>query len=80
MLRERFRIQNDLRTVTAHVRLSAKILGVMPIGIALLMFALNPEFVAPLYTEPLGRAMLGIALIGQTVGFAIMHRMADIEF
>jgi tight adherence protein B len=27
MLRERFRIQGELRTLTAHVRLSAKILG-----------------------------------------------------
>ncbi len=80
MLRERFRIQNELRTVTAHVRLSAQILGVMPIGVAALMFAANPEFVAPLYTEPLGRILLGVALIGQVIGFIVMHRMADIEF
>lgn len=80
MLRERFRIQNELRTVTAHVRLSAKILGVLPVAIAALMLAVNPSFVAPLYAEPVGRAMLGAAIIGQTVGFLVMRRMVDIEF
>lgn len=80
MLRERFRIQNELRTVTAHVRLSAKILGAMPVGLAGLMLLANPEFVVPLYTEPMGRLMLGVALIGQIVGFVVMHRLADIEF
>jgi tight adherence protein B len=80
MLRERFRIQGELRTLTAHVRLSAKILGVLPIGIALVTLAVNPEFVAPLYLEPMGRIMLGIAVAAQVLGFAVMHRLADIEF
>ncbi len=80
MLRERFRIQGELRTLTAHVRLSAKILGFLPIAIAGLTLMANPEFVAPLYLEPVGRAMLGAALVAQVLGFAVMHRLADIEF
>jgi tight adherence protein B len=80
MLRERFRIQGELRTLTAHVRLSAKILGVLPIAIGGLTLAANPEFVAPLYLEPLGRSMLAIAVVAQVIGFAVMHRLADIEF
>lgn len=80
MLRERFRIQGELRTLTAHVRLSAKILGFLPIAIAALTLVANPEFVAPLYLEPMGRAMLGFAVVAQVLGFAVMHRLADIEF
>ncbi len=80
MLRERFRIQNELRTVTAQVRLSAKILSGLPIAIAALMLVANRDFVMPLYTEPLGRAMVGVAVFGQIVGFVVMRRMADIEF
>jgi tight adherence protein B len=80
MLRERFRIQGELRTLTAHVRLSSKILGVLPIALAGLTLAANPEFVAPLYLEPLGRTMIGIAVVAQILGFAVMHRLADIEF
>lgn len=80
MLRERFRLQDELRTVTAHVRLSAKILGILPVAIGVLMFLANPEFVRPLYTEPMGRTMLGFALIAQVIGFLTMRKLADIEY
>ncbi len=80
MLRERFHIRSELQSVTAHARLSAKILGVLPVLVGVLIFVLNPEFARPLYTEQLGRNMLGFALLGQILGFAIMHRLADVEY
>ncbi len=80
MLRERYRIKGELRTVTSQARLSAKILGVLPAGMAGVMFITSPQFVSRLYGDPLGRTMLAAALIGQVLGFVAMNRLADIEF
>ncbi len=78
-LRERERIRGDLKTLTAQPRLTGTILSVYPIAIALLLGALMPSLWTLLFTEPLGRVFLGVALGLQVVGFLLMRRLVNIQ-
>lgn len=79
VIRSRFRIQGEVRSLTAQVRLSAKILGLLPIVVVIMITMINPEFIAPLFDETVGRILLASAAVSQVIGFIAMWRLADIE-
>jgi len=78
-VRARFAIQRQLRVYTAQGRLSGYVLGVMPIAVAVGIFALNPDYAMMLVTEPLGRFMVAGAVIMQIIGYLWIRRIVDIE-
>ncbi|MDX1388131.1 MAG: type II secretion system F family protein, partial [Acidobacteriota bacterium] len=69
IIRERFRFRRQLRTHTAHGRMTGWVLASAPVVAGLGMFALNPEYMRVLFEEPLGRLMLVMAVGLQLVGF-----------
>lgn len=79
VIRGRFRIQDELKTLTAQVRLSSKILGFLPVIVVALITIMNPDFIAPLFNETVGRILLASAAVSQIIGFIVMWRLADIE-
>ncbi len=79
VIRERFRLQGELRTLTSQVRLSSKILGALPIIVVLAISLLDPTYMEPLFKEPAGRILLISAGVAQAVGFAIMWKLSNIE-
>ncbi len=79
VIRSRFRIQGELRSLTAQVRLSAKILGLLPVVVVIMITMVNPEFIAPLFDETVGHILLASAAVSQVIGFIVMWRLSDIE-
>jgi tight adherence protein B len=57
-LRERESLRREVKTLSAEGRLSAIILGSLPILIALYLSVVRPEYLNVLFTEPLGVAMV----------------------
>jgi tight adherence protein B len=78
-IRERVRIRGEIRTLTAQGRISGIIVSLLPFGLGLVIFAMNPEYIKVLFIHPLGKIMLGIALVGQVVGILVIRRIVDIE-
>ncbi len=58
MIRQRFQLTAEIAALTAEGRLSALILGGLPIGLAGMIHILNPEYMHPLIAEPMGHMML----------------------
>lgn len=79
VVRERFRIQGELRTLTAQVRLSSKMLALLPIIVVSGVMLTNPKFIEPLFQEQAGHVILVVAGVSQVVGFIIMRKIANIE-
>ena len=78
-IRDRIRIEREIRVFTAQQRLSGYILAALPVALALIIFAINPGFFAP-FLEPGWPRMLPIAaVVMQVAGFVIMRRILDIE-
>jgi tight adherence protein B len=78
-IRARFTIRRQLRVFTAQGRLSGYVLGAMPIVVGLGLYALNPEYIALLFTETIGRFLLIGALTMQIIGYLWIRKIVNIE-
>jgi tight adherence protein B len=78
-IRERFTLQRQIRVYTAQGRLTGYILAALPILLGLAITALNPEYMAILFEEPVGKGLIALAAILQFLGFLVIRRIIDIE-
>jgi tight adherence protein B len=76
---ERERLRREVATLTAEGRISAIILGLLPPGLAAVMFVMNPEYIKALFTPGFGYLMVGLSIIAMVVGFAWMRKIITIE-
>ncbi|MGA6994411.1 MAG: type II secretion system F family protein [Candidatus Deferrimicrobiaceae bacterium] len=79
VIRERFRIQGQLKTFTAQARLTGVILALLPVAAALLIGFLNPQYMRPLWEEPVGKYMIASAVILQVLGVMIIRKIVRIK-
>ncbi|MCX7619910.1 MAG: type II secretion system F family protein [Acidimicrobiales bacterium] len=75
----RERLRREVAALTAEGRVSAFVLGILPIGLGLAMFVINPEYIGTLFKETLGLILLGLAGFSMLVGFFWMKKIIDIE-
>jgi tight adherence protein B len=79
VIRERFKILRQLRVYTAQGRLTLAILMALPPILLALLSVLNPEFVKPLFHDPLGHNLLAFGIVLQIIGFYMIRRIIDIK-
>ena len=80
MIRERIRIRGEINTLTAQARMSSWIIGLLPAALAGAMALLQPEHMRLLIEHPVGRLMVGVAILMEAVGFILIRRIANIEY
>jgi len=78
-IRERVRIKGEIRALTAQARASGYVVSLLPVGVAVLVYAINPKFMGVMFTDQCGWMMLGVAGAGIISGFFITRKIADIE-
>ncbi len=78
-IRERYALKRQIRSLSAEGRLSSIILSILPFLMFFILLTFNPTFLAPLYTTPLGLAMLSASAILMIVGILWMKKITDIE-
>jgi tight adherence protein B len=78
-IRERIRILGQVRTLTAQGRMSGWIVSLLPVGLLGILSVLNPTYVKPLFTHPIGWGILGIATVMQSIGIVVIRRMVNVE-
>jgi tight adherence protein B len=76
---QRLRLRREVRALTAEGRLSAYILGVMPLALGVLIFTVNRGYILELFHSLPGKAMLVGGLVLQVVGFIWMYRIVKID-
>ena len=79
VIRERFRVQGQLKVFTAQARISGTILALLPVGMAVLLGILNPEYMKPLWVEKTGKIMIGVAVTMQILGFLAIRKIIRIK-
>ena len=79
VIRERFRVQGQLKVFTAQARISGTILALLPVGVAILLGMVNPEYMKPLWVEKTGKIMIGVAVIMQILGFLVIRKIIRIK-
>jgi tight adherence protein B len=79
-IRERFRLKGHIRAVTAHSRMTAIVVGAVPIVALFLLSASFPGYAEPFVKEREGRILAVIAIIGQTIGFIILRKLVNFKW
>ncbi len=79
VVRERFKILRQVRVYTAHGRLTGFVLLALPPALAVALLFINPDHMALLFRERLGRLLLGGAVALQVVGYLWIRRVVRIE-
>jgi tight adherence protein B len=80
-IRERVRIKGEIRVITAQVRVSGIILSLIPVGLTIVLWFLNPEYLMS-FSEggPYCGAITAIVVITLiSLGYFFMTRIAKIE-
>ena len=75
----RERLRRDVAALTAEGRMSAIVLGVLPILLGLAMFVINPDYIGVLFKDGLGIAMLIMSVVSMLIGFFWMKKIITIE-
>ena len=78
-LRERERLRRQVQVLSAEGRLSAWILGLLPVVFALYLVLVRPEYLEPLLTTPFGWLMLGTGIVLLTVGGLWLRKVVQVE-
>jgi len=79
VIRERFKIQRQVRVYTAQGRLTMALLMGMPPIIVTVMLVLNPGFIRPLFADPIGHTLLVAGITLQTVGYFVIRKIIRIQ-
>jgi len=79
LIRERQKLMGSIRVLSAEGRLSAWILSILPFALALVISFVNRDFIAKLWTDPLGIRLAGFALALMLIGIWWMWRMVKIR-
>ena len=79
VIRERFKIQRQVRVYTAQGRLTMALLMGMPPIIVTVMLVLNPAFIRPLFSDPIGHTLLVAGITLQTVGYFVIRKIIRIQ-
>jgi tight adherence protein B len=79
VIRERFKIQRQVRVYTAQGRLTMALLMGMPPIIVATMLVLNPSFIRPLFTDPIGHTLLVAGITLQTIGYFVIRKIIRIQ-
>ena len=78
-IRERQRIRRHVRSLSAEGRLSAWILGLLPPVFATYLVLVRPDYVRPLFSDPLGITLLVIGFAAMVVGVVWLARIVRVE-
>lgn len=78
-IRERFKLIGQLRVSIAQTKISGIVLGVVPIGVLLIIFFMNPEYIKPLFDTTDGQIALVVAIGLIILGFASIKKISTIE-
>jgi len=79
VIRERFRIQGQLKIFTAQARMTGIILSLLPVALALVIGLLNPDYLKPLWFERAGRFLITLALCMQIAGALVIRKIVRIK-
>ena len=78
-IRERFRIMEDLKTMTLSSRWSAWLLCALPIFLAIYVTVMNPGYMDVMWRDQRGHWLLAVAAVMQVLGMLMVQKIMKIR-
>ncbi len=78
-LRQRLKLVRHVKVLTTQSKMTAVVVGLLPIIMALGLQFLSPTYLTPLFETKFGNILLVVALILQVIGIALMRKLATVK-
>lgn len=79
VVRARFTIRRQIRVYTAQGRMTGYLLSALPLILFALLYTINAEYMSILFTDPIGKILITVALTMQFIGFLWIRKIIKIE-
>ena len=79
VIRERFKLRGKIRAISAHGKMTGTALTCIPLGVAVMMFITNPDYIKFFFIDEVGNYMLGGAVVLQMIGYGAIRKIVEIE-
>jgi tight adherence protein B len=78
-IRERVRIKGEIRVLTSQQMISGYVVSVLPIGLGLILFVMNPSYMGAMFQDVCGIAMVAVGAVMITAGFFAIRKIVSID-
>jgi tight adherence protein B len=79
VVRARFTIRRQIRVYTAQGRMTGYLLSALPLILFVILYSINGEYMSILFTDPVGKILVAVALAMQFIGFLWIRKIIKIE-
>jgi tight adherence protein B len=79
IIRDRFRIERLIKSLTGQNRMSAWTVCSVPPFLGVFMFIREPEMMNDMLNDPMGRAMLAVALVLEIIGIFVFRKLIKVH-
>jgi len=79
-VRDRIRLREEVRVLSAQGRISGIIIGLLPIIVILLLMVINPTYFTNFASSHIGRLLLLTGVVMEVCGFLVINRIVDIRY
>lgn len=79
LMRERVGLRGLIDTLTAEPKLSAVVLGLLPVALFFVMLAVNRDYISPLWTTPMGRLLSVYGCLSVLIGYVVLRKIGQID-
>lgn len=80
VLRDRKKMKGKITALSQEAKVSAAIIGSLPLIVMMLLFFASPDYVSMLWTEQIGQMMLAGCAIWMMIGVLVMRQMINFKF
>ncbi len=79
IIRERFRLKGQIKAVSAHGKMTATILTLLPIATLIGLMIVSPQYLSPLVHDPTGRKLVVAGIVFQVLGNFFIRKIIRIR-
>jgi tight adherence protein B len=79
IIRERFRLKGQVKAASAHGRMTAAVLTVLPLVLMVAMLFVAPGYLQGMAADPTGKWMILGAIVAQLLGFLVIRKIVNIK-
>lgn len=80
VMRDRFKVRRQIRVISAHGRLTAWVLSLLPPALAAVLYLAAPATLNEFLADPIGRRLVVVAVALEVLGTFIISRLVDVEY
>lgn len=78
-IRERQKIMNEMKTLTAQGKMSGLIVMLMPVFLGAFIYVFNREYIMLLFQTQVGIILLCTCVVNEFIGFMVIRKIINIE-